>query len=178
MQPPDDDIAILYADDGLSIGQIAEKFQIGKATVWRALRRTNTESRKPSEERLDRAEVIRVFEEKGRSVAETAAHFGVPQFYIRRSLIRSGVYTPRIGSVEHLKPYHKSVDAQFRSEVLAMHRRKLSKAEIARRLNTSTETIRYVLYLSEKGMTSDDTQRSGDADRKGDHDRTTIEPKS
>lgn len=153
MQPPDEDIAILYADDGLSIGQIAEKFQIGKATVWRALRRTNTESRTPKAERLNRKEVIEVFEAKGRSVAETAAHFDVPQFYIRRSLIRSGAYKPRIGGVEQLKPYHKSVDAQFRSEVLALHRRKISKAEIARRLDTTAETVSYVLYLDKQGIT-------------------------
>jgi IS30 family transposase len=154
VQPSDYEIAELYEDEKLSIGQIAKRFEIGKATVWRALRRTDTESRKMHVEKLDRSEVARVFEEKGRSIAETAKHFGVAQYHIRRSLIRAGVYKPiRLGGIEHLEKWHKSGDADFRNQVVILHKQGTSRYHIARQLDTTKETVDYALYLHEKGIT-------------------------
>jgi len=154
----DAEIVRLYAD-GLSMAQIAEKGDIGKATVWRKLHKAGVESRKDNAPH-DEQEISRYWAENGENLYATAKHFGVSKHTVRRALKRAGVYrpTPSYFAKDSLSTHHKSRDAEFRKNVMNLVNTGVSKLEICRQLGTTEETIRHVIYLDQNHINTEVTE--------------------
>lgn len=143
------DMARLYTHDELSLGQIAERANVSKTTVWRQLRQSNVPIRRsPSAEPLDAQKAVEAYRSNGHSITKAAKELGVNYRDVRRALIRSGTYEPdRLGGLSHLDEYHKSGDVQFRCAIMDLWKNDHSKSEIAKRLDTTRETVDYIIYL-------------------------------
>ena len=151
----DTDIVRLYTE-GLSMDQIAEKGEIGKATVWRKLHKAGVPIRKENAP-LDEQEIARYWAEHDENLYATAKHFDKTRHSIRRALKRAGVYRPAPSyfAKDSLSSVHKSRDAEFRKNVMALVHEGVPKEEICRRLGTTTETVRHVIYLDQNHITTE-----------------------
>lgn len=143
------EMARLYTDEHLSLGQIAERANVSKTTVWRQLRRLEIPIRpSPSAKPLSANEAVAAYGENGRSITKAAKKLGVSYRDVRRALIRSGTYKPgRIGGLAHLESHHRSGNEEFRCTVMSLYNEGLSKSDIARRVETTRETVDYIIYL-------------------------------
>lgn len=144
-QPPRRELRQKYLVDGRTLESLAKEYRVAPSTVWLWMRRDKIPLRKRGRTKPipSREELVRLYSEKGFTIARLASHYGVAVVTVTRWLKHHAIRRRKGGPSRVLTGREE--------ELLRLHTEdRLHPTAIARHLGVDRHTVRR--FLAEKGL--------------------------